>query len=229
MSRPVLVAIDGPAGVGKSTVARLLARRLGVPYLDTGAMYRAVALHLLRSGVDPDDREAVAAALPGLDLRLRLGEDGDAEVLLDGDPVSPLLRSPEVTQATSRAAVHPEVRETMVRLQRELASERGGVLEGRDIGTRVFPDADRKFFFTAAPEVRLRRRLADVRAAGGTDSEVEVGRQLADRDARDSERAHSPLRPAPDAIEIDTSDRGVDEIVDELARRVGGGNQGRSR
>ena len=220
--RPLVVAIDGPAGVGKSTVARLLARRLKIPYLDTGAMYRAAALHLLRAGVDPDDRAAVSAALPGLDLRLRLGAEGEAEVLLAGEPVEPLLRSPEVTQATSRAAVHPEVREAMVRLQREVANERGGVVEGRDIGTRVFPGAPFKFFFAAAPEVRARRRLADLRAAGGSEPESEVARQLADRDARDSGREHSPLQPAAEAIVVDTSARSAAEIVEDLARIVAG-------
>jgi cytidylate kinase len=220
VTTPLIVAIDGPAGVGKSTVARRLARRLAVPYLDTGAMYRALALHLLRLDVDPDDRAAVAAALPGLDLRLRLDADGDARVLLDGEEVEPLLRSPEVTRATSRVAVHPEVRDAMVDRQREVVRRAGGVVEGRDIGTRVFPHAPFKFFFEAAPEVRARRRLADLTAAGAASGEEEVARQLAERDERDAARAHSPLQPAADAVRVDTSERSVDEIVEDLAARV---------
>src|SRR5690606_11745467 len=144
---PLVAAIDGPAGVGKSTVARLLAARLGLPYLDTGAMYRALTLHLLDRGVDPNDRAAVAAALPEARIELRVEPDGSARVLLAGEPVESRIRTPEVADATSRAAVHPEVRERMVTLQRELAGRHGGVMEGRDIGTRVVPDAPFKFFF----------------------------------------------------------------------------------
>jgi cytidylate kinase len=227
VTAPLIVAIDGPAGVGKSTVARRLARRLAIPYLDTGAMYRALALHLLRRRVDPDDRAAVAGALRGLDLSVRVGDDGQACVLLDGEEVEPLLRSPEVTRATSRAAVHAEVREAMVERQREVVRRAGGVVEGRDIGTRVFPQAPFKFYFDAAPEVRARRRLADLAAAGEPAAEDEVSRQLAERDARDAARTHSPLQPAPDAVRVDTTERTVEEIVEELAARVS--PQGRSR
>jgi len=217
---PLVVAIDGPAGVGKSTVARRLALRLGVPYLDTGAMYRALALHLLERGIDPEDRAAVMAALPAIRIELRVAGDGRAEVLLDGEPVESRIRSAQVAAATSRAAVHPEVRQRMVALQRALASRHGGVLEGRDIGTRVLPAARWKFFFEAPPEVRAERRLRDLRASGAESTMEVVARELAERDARDRERESSPLVAAPDAVLVETGSAGIDEIVDRLADTV---------
>ncbi len=218
---PLVVAIDGPAGVGKSTVARRLALRLGVPYLDTGAMYRALALHALEHGIDPDDRPAVAAAVSRASVELRVGADGRAEVLLEGAPVEARIRTPEVGAATSRLAVHPEVRAAMVALQRSLARRHGGVIEGRDIGTRVVPETPHKFFLEAAPEVRAERRWAELAASGRADLDrAEIARQIAERDQRDRERTDSPLRPAPDALIVDTGKRTPDEIVEILARRV---------
>ncbi len=221
MSAPLVVAIDGAAGTGKSTVARALARELRIPYLDTGAMYRALAWRALERGIAPEDRAAVAAMLPGTRLEIRLGGDGRAEVLLDGEPVEPRIRSAEVAAATSRLAVHPEVRERMVEIQRDLAARHGGVIEGRDIGTRVVPGAPFKFFLTASPEVRARRRLADLRAAGRVDlDEAAVARELAERDARDASRQLSPLAPADDAERVDTSGLTAEEVLAELVRRV---------
>lgn len=221
MTAPLVVAIDGAAGTGKSTVARALARELALPYLDTGAMYRALALRALELGVAPEDRAAVAAMLPATNLELRLAGDGSAEILLDGGPLDSRIRSAEVAAATSRLAVHPEVRERLVEIQRTLARRHGGVIEGRDIGTRVVPETPFKFFLRAEPEVRARRRLADLRAAGRRDlDEAEVARDLAERDARDVSRALSPLVPAPDAVWIDTSALSAEEVVAELVRRV---------
>lgn len=222
MKPPIVVAIDGPAGVGKSTIARRLAVALGVPYLDTGAMYRALALALLDLGVDPAEGTAVAAALPGIDISLRMGEAGRAEVLLGGEPVEARIRTPEVTSATSKAAVHAAVRERMVELQRELAARHGGVIEGRDIGTRVVPGAPFKFFFDAPAEVRAGRRLADLRAAGHPAAGEQVARELSERDERDRSRANSPLTAATDAVHVDTSKAGVDELVARLLATIRG-------
>ena len=221
MTAPLVVAIDGAAGTGKSTVARALARELALPYLDTGAMYRALALRALELGIAPEDRAAVAAMLPATNLELRLAADGNALILLDGQPLDHRIRSAEVAAATSRLAVHPEVRERLVEIQRSLARRHGGVIEGRDIGTRVVPETPFKFFLRAEPEVRARRRLADLRAAGRADlEEADVARDLAERDSRDVARAISPLVPAPDAVWIDTSALSAGEVVAELARRI---------
>jgi CMP/dCMP kinase len=217
---PVVVAIDGPSGVGKSTVARRLARRLGLPFLDTGAMYRAVALRVLERGVDPGDRYAVEALAERTDIGLRQGEDGSFEVLLDGSPVEPRIRTPEVGEATSTIAAHPGVRRRLVELQRQTARRHGGVLEGRDIGTRVVPETPFKFFLDAPAEVRCRRRHQELVAAGRQVTLQQVCEEIASRDRRDSSRADSPLTRDPSYTFVDTSDLGVDEVVERLASRV---------
>jgi cytidylate kinase len=220
---PLVVAIDGPAGVGKSSVARRLAARLGLPYLDTGAMYRALALHALEHGFDLDDPASAARAAADARIELRVAASGDAEVLLDGRSVEARIRSPEVSAATSRIAIHPRVRESMVRLQRDLARRHGGVLEGRDIGTRVVPEAPHKFFFEADPGVRAARRWRDLSEADrAVLSRDELARQLAERDERDRSRPTSPMQPAPDAVRVDTGARTVEEIVDLLVERIRG-------
>jgi len=226
VSAPTVIAIDGPAGTGKSTVARRLAARLALPYLDTGAMYRALALFALEHGVNLDDRQAVTNAISHASLELRLSADGTATVLLEGEPVEPRIRAPEVATATSRIAVHPEVRARMVSLQRQLAGRHGGVIEGRDIGTKVVPETPFKFFLRAAPGVRAQRRLRDLREAGREARTLqEVEHELAERDARDESRAHSPLVPADDAIVVDTDRLDADQVVQLLLteiRRRGG-------
>lgn len=201
-----VIAIDGPAGSGKSTVARHVARALGLDYLDTGAMYRSVAFAALRRGVDPADDEPVARVAREVDLRL--GED-DA-VRVDGVDATIEIRGPEVTRAVSAVAANPAVREELRARQREWASRRdGGVIEGRDIGTVVFPDAALKVYLDAAAEVRAARRSQEV-----TDMSYEtVAADLARRDALDQGRRHAPLRTAEDAVVIDTSDLTVDQIV----------------
>jgi cytidylate kinase len=195
----MVVAIDGPAGAGKSTVARKLAEALGFRYLDSGAMYRAAALAALEDGGDPAERAAAS------DI-----EVGD-RVLLDGRDVTEAIRSAEVTEASSRIAASPAVRTAMVKKQRELLSQGDWVAEGRDIGTVVAPGAGLKIFLTASPEQRAQRRAAEL----GTNWQV-VLRDQALRDAQDEGRAHSPLRPAPDAIELDTTDRPVEDVVSQV-------------
>lgn len=220
----IVVAIDGPAGVGKSTVARRLAARLHVPYIDTGAMYRATALYLAERRIDADDREAVATAVGTMPLRLVL-RDGGARVELDGRDPGDSLRRPELAALTSRIAVHPEVRRRLVALQQEFLHRHGGVMEGRDIGTVVVPGTPFKFYLDAAPEVRAGRRHAELARSGAGPDAGEVARQLAERDARDSSRRESPLQAAPDARQIDTGalspEAVVEEILAEIRRRSG--------
>ena len=212
----VVVAIDGPAGSGKSTVARRVAELAGLRYLDTGATYRALTLALLRRGVPPGDPRAVADAAKSVDLTLELapGDTGAARVLLDGVPVGPELRSPQVNAAVSAVSAVPAVRELLVARQRALAGLGGIVVEGRDIGTVVWPGADVKVFLTASDSERARRRSGD-RGGGGESAEA-----LARRDRLDSGRASSPTRAADNAVVIDSTDRTVGQVVEEILRLV---------
>jgi cytidylate kinase len=199
-----VIAIDGPAGSGKSTVARAVADRVGLAYLDTGAMYRAVAFDAIRRGVDPEDSEAVASLARGLDLTV--GES----IRVDGVDATIEIRTPEVTRAVSIVAANPAVRTELVRRQREwVVAHGGGVLEGRDIGTVVFPDADLKVYLTADESERANRRsreMLDLRYD-------QVAADMARRDRVDSTRADSPLSVAPDAVEVDTTGMSIDDVV----------------
>ena len=207
-----VIAIDGPAGSGKSTVAKALAARLGLEYLDTGAMYRGVTFAALRRGIDPGEREQVARLVRDLEL-----EVGPEAVVVDGVDATIEIRGPEVSRAVSIVAANPDVRSEMVRRQRAWVAERdGGVLEGRDIGTVVFPDAELKVYLTADPEVRAQRRSKEVR---DLDYET-VAADLARRDALDAGRDVSPLTEAPDAYVVDTTGLGVEEIIEVIAARV---------
>lgn len=212
----LILAVDGPSGTGKSTMCRAVAKTLGAAYIDTGAMYRVAALAVLRTGIDPQDTQAVIEATR--DLPLGINDDPDStNVLLDGEDVSAEIRGPEVTQIVSAVSAIPEVRENLVTLQRSMAERAGrAVMEGRDIGTVVLADAPAKAFLTADAEVRAKRRFDQDQAAG---REVDFETVLADverRDRLDSERATSPLRPAEDAIIIDTSDMSPEEVHDAL-------------
>lgn len=217
---PFVVAIDGPAGVGKSTVARDLARKLRLPYVDTGAMYRALGWKALRDGVSADDHDAVARLAMAADLDLRPSEDGGVEVRLEGAPVEPHIRAPEVGEMASRLAAQPAVRARLVELQRAFGRRYGAVMEGRDIGSVVFPDTPWKFFLDARPEVRIERRLAQLHAAGRDASPDSVRAELAARDRRDRERAHSPLAWDPSYERVDTSEMTLEEVVTRLAAAV---------
>jgi len=214
------IAIDGPAGTGKSSVAKGLARALGARYLDTGAMYRVMTLHMLRAGVDLTDADEIAAA--SADVALSVGYDPDTvHCYLGGEDVSRLIRGDDVTRAVSVVSAVPAVRRRLVQLQRQLAV--GGdrvVVEGRDIGTVVLPDAEVKFFLTASAETRARRRNDQNIASGLGDDYEAVLADVQRRDHLDSTRAVSPLRPADDAIIVDTSEMTETEVIDHLVRVV---------
>jgi CMP/dCMP kinase len=210
----MVIAIDGPAGAGKSTVARGVARALGFTYLDSGAMYRTVALAALERGIDPGDGEKLGEMAWELDIAF----DGDS-IRLDGRPVGGRIRSPEVTVASSKVSVHPQVRQAMVKRQRELIARGNYVAEGRDIGTVVSPDAPLKVFLTASEEERANRRARE------TGEPVEaVLEAIEARDQRDTVRRHGALRPAEDSVELDTTDLSLDQVVEkvvDIARQRG--------
>ena len=211
----MVIAIDGPGGVGKSTVSSRVAAALGLPYLDTGSTYRAAGLMALRRGAAVTDADAVVEAIRDADITIELGT-----VTVDGVDVTEELRSDEVTAASSAVATYPEVRAGIVALQRTWVASRGGaaVVEGRDIGTVVFPDAPVKIYLTARPDVRAARRSNDAEAA--SKSREQIAAELAARDHTDSTRATSPLRPADDAVIVDTSDLGIDQVVDRILNVV---------
>ena len=208
---PIVVAIDGPAGAGKSTVGRAVAARLGLEYLDTGAMYRAVTFAALRRGLDPADEHDIAELSETVSLDVAAGQNG-AMVLVDGVDATIEIRGREVTSAVSAVAANSRVRAELVRRQRRWVAEHGGgVVEGRDIGSVVFPDATLKLFVTASPRVRAERRVAEI---GGDVAEVEAS--IIARDRKDSTRSDSPLAETSDAVLVDTSEMGVDEVVDHI-------------
>jgi cytidylate kinase len=207
----IIVAIDGPAGAGKSTIARHLARHFGLLNLETGAMYRAFALKALRAEIPLDDSKALEKLAGETSIRLESGGD-ENRVFLDGEDVTGLIRNPTVTDGASKVSVFPGIRAWMVRLQQQLGAEGGVVMEGRDIGTVVFPQADAKIFLDAAPEVRGMRRFDQLGPKPAQQPE-EVIRDLRDRDRRDRNRADSPLKPAEDAVLLDSTNMTLEEAV----------------
>lgn len=210
--KALIITVDGPAAAGKSTVARRLAERLGYRYADTGAMYRALTLKALEQGVDPADPGAVE----DLARMTEITADASGETVLDGRVVTRAIRSPEVSRAVSFVAMAPGVRRWMVRAQRTLAAGGGVVMEGRDIGTAVLPDAHHKFFLTAALAERADRRHRELRAGGYAVELADLEAEMALRDRLDSQRAFDPLTVAPDAIVVDTTGKTVEQVVEEL-------------
>ena len=216
----IRVAIDGPAGVGKTTTAKSLAERLGLLYIDTGAMYRALAVLAVARGISPDDAEASSALAQRISVQLEPDDSGALRVLADGQDLTTAIRTPEASDGASRISVHPGVRKELVSWQRALAAKRGVVMEGRDIGTVVLPDAEAKVFLTASAEERARRRHRELAARGVRVTLDEVVRDIEARDARDRGRETSPLRPAPDAVVVDCTAFELNEQVAAVSRVV---------
>ena len=209
------IAIDGPAGAGKSTIAKKVAAEKNYIYVDTGAMYRAMALYLFRLGVNPDDSAAISANCVGADITIEY-RDGVQVVLLDGENVNSLLRTPEVSDMASRTSVNGDVRNKLMELQQELARRQNVVMDGRDIGTVVLPDAQVKIYLTASVAVRAKRRFLELMEKIGNADLEEIEAQIRERDHRDMTRPIAPLKQADDAVLVDTSDMTIDEVVDKI-------------
>ena len=215
------IAIDGPAGAGKSTIARALADKLGARYLDTGAMYRAVALLAERAGVDPGDGEAMERILPDADIAVRYDDAGVQHVYLSGEDVTGQLRTNRISMGASMVGLHMAVRRKLTELQRRVAEENDVVMDGRDITTNVLPDTPYKFYLTASVEERARRRYQQLLRRGGTDKTLEeIEREIAARDKNDMERDYMPLRRAEDAVLIDSSSLTIDEVTEQMLRLI---------
>ena len=216
----LIVTIDGPAASGKSTAARLLAKKLGASFLDTGAMYRAVTLAAMQAGADLNSQEALLAVLQKRTFRFSV-RDGRMRISVDGVDVTKMIRSPRVTANARYIAAAPKVREKLVQMQRQFAADRQKVVtEGRDQGTVAFADADVKFYLTADPTERARRRRAELRTQDDGESLEQTQKAIVERDQSDQSRAVGPLKPAQDAIVLDTTDLNIDEVVERLLRHV---------
>ncbi len=215
----IIIAIDGPAGAGKSTVAKLVARKFSLLYVDSGAMYRAVAWKALAEKIDITDEKAVARIAKQMKVELQPSDEG-TKVFVDGKEITSGIRTPEVTDASSKVATIAEVRETLVERQRAMGRTRGVVMEGRDIGTVVFPETPLKFYLDASVEKRAARRRKDLEQAGHRVTLEELEREVGERDRRDMTRAASPLTKIDDAIYIDTSDMSIEEVVQAISARV---------
>ena len=209
------IAIDGPAGAGKSTIAKRLAKKLGFIYVDTGAMYRAMAYYFLQHDIDAKDESAIAAACPDVDVTITY-ENGEQQVLLNGENVNGVIRNEEVGNMASSTSVYPVVREKLVELQRQLAKSADVIMDGRDIGTCVLPDAQVKIYLTASSATRAKRRFDELTEKGVSCDLAEIEKDIIDRDYRDMHRETSPLCQAEDAVLVDSSEMNIDEVVDAI-------------
>ncbi len=221
----LVIAIDGPAGAGKTTAARSLARRLDYTYLDTGATFRAVALKVIRSGADTDDPDAMAVFARGAEIRF--GGDEQERIFLNGEDITEQIRSQEISNTASKISAYPDVRHILTELWRRIGKDGGVVLEGRDIGTVVFPEADLKVFLVAQPRIRAERRYKELADPSRTTLE-QVAKEIDRRDAADSSRSHAPLARAADAVELDTSHMNIEQTAYHLERMARDRMEGRS-
>ena len=209
------IAIDGPAGAGKSTIAKRLAKKLGFIYVDTGAMYRAMAYYFLQHNIDAKDENAIAAACPDVDVTITYA-NGEQQVLLNGENVNGVIRNEKVGNMASSTSVYPMVRKKLVELQRQLAKSSDVIMDGRDIGTCVLPDAQVKIYLTASSATRAKRRYDELTEKGVSCDLAEIEKDIIDRDYRDMHRETSPLRQAEDAVLVDSSEMNIDEVVDAI-------------
>jgi cytidylate kinase len=214
------VAIDGPAGAGKSTIAKLSAKELHLIYVDTGAMYRTIGLFMLQNGIDIHDEESVGAALPRVTVTIGYDANGLQRLFLNGEDVTDSIRTPEVSEAASVTSAYPKVREKLLDLQHGLARENDVVMDGRDIGTVILPDAQVKIFLTASVRVRALRRMKELLEKGQAVSLEEVEEEIRERDYRDSHRETAPLRQAEDAVLVDTSDLSIEEVIEKVSTLI---------
>ncbi len=218
----MIITIDGPSGVGKSTVSKTVAHKLGLMYLETGAMYRAVALQVKRSETDIDNEHELEQLLSRTDVSIKTNENKDPVFLLNNEDITDKIRTPEISRLSSDVAIKKAVREKLVELQREIGKRGNIVAEGRDMGTYVFPGADYKFYLDASPNERVKRRWIQLRSSGRKMSFDEVKNELEIRDRQDMERSESPLHPAPNAVIIDTTNLLADEVIHKIIKVVQG-------
>ena len=218
--KPISIAIDGPSGAGKSTLARSVAARLGFLYVDTGAIYRTIAYDVLQRGIDPADESAVLAELPQLRVELSHGADGLQHMLRNGEDVTDAIRLPEVSMCASTVSAYPGVRSYLLEMQRRIAAEHSVVMDGRDIGTVVLPDATVKIYLTARAEERARRRMLELEQRGTPQPYEEILRDIRQRDWNDTHRAAAPLRQAEDAVLLDTTELNFEESEEALERLI---------